>query len=242
MQRSHTRIVQRTCTRTPEPRRLPGRATPGERADPPASCRHPLMAAAGASESSRPPADERPARGQAGAAARSSNLVPFPVGEGTFTPRLRVLVVDDSPTVRRQLTVAFDRLGLGCETVDSAARALERLEEQHFDLALIDVVMPDRDGYRLTREIKRDRRLRQMPVIILTSRSSPFDLARGALSGCDAYLTKPVPFRALESAVAKQLRRSLGLDDLTGMMRLSDSQASRPEARTESRVARLFRR
>lgn len=120
----------------------------------------------------------------------------------------RVLVVDDSPTVRRQLGVALDRLGLRHEAVGSAARALERLAHEHYDLALVDVMMPDTDGYRLTREIRRDRRLRGLPVIILTSRSSPFDLARGALAGCDAYLTKPVPFRALEAAVRKQLRRA----------------------------------
>ena len=157
--------------------------------------------------------------------------------------RLRVLVVDDSPTVRRQLTIALERLGLACETVDSAARALERLAHEHFDLALVDVVMPDADGYKLTRDIKRDKRLRQMPVIILTSRSSPFDLARGALSGCDAYLSKPVPFRALEAAVVRQLRRSLALDDLSRVMASPDAADAQDQSpRPESRLARLFRR
>lgn len=128
-------------------------------------------------------------------------------GEGEEAPR--VLIVDDSATVRRQIGVALDRLGLRHEAVGSAAQALERLAVEPFDLALVDVMMPDTDGYRLTREIRRDRRIRQLPVIILTSRSSPFDLARGALAGCDAYLTKPVPFRALETAVRKQLQRSV---------------------------------
>ena len=183
---------------------------------------------------------------QSGAEPSFEETLPGPaarsVGEHTTGPGLRVLVVDDSPTVRRQLTVAFDRLGLACETVDSAGRALERLADEHFDLALVDVVMPDWDGYKLTREIKRNKRLRQMPVIILTSRSSPFDLARGALSGCDAYLTKPVPFRALESAVVKQFRRSIGAEELARMMRVSDSEALRMDQKPESRVARLFRR
>jgi len=153
--------------------------------------------------------------------AAPSNLVAFPINavDPPISQRLRVLVVDDSPTVRRQLTVAFDRMGIVSEVVASAAQALEKLREQHFDLALLDVVMPDMDGYRLTREIRRNRTWRQMPVIILTSRSSPFDLARGALAGCDTYLTKPVPYRALEAAVIKQLRRSLAIDDLTGLMR-----------------------
>jgi twitching motility two-component system response regulator PilG len=138
-------------------------------------------------------------------------------------------------------------MGIACECAESGAEALERLGEDHFDLALVDVVMPDMDGYRLTREIKRNRRLRQMPVIILTSRSSPFDLARGALAGCDTYLTKPVPFRALEAAVVKQMRRSLAIDDLTGLIRTSTAlpaspAAPAPAAGAASRLAKLFGR
>ncbi len=179
--------------------------------------------------------------------ATASNLVAFPrshLGEGANTPRLRVLVVDDSPTVRRQLAGALERLGVASEAFGSAAEALQRLAEQHFDLALLDVVMPDMDGYKLTREIKRNKQLRQLPVIILTSRSSPFDLARGALAGCDAYLTKPVPFRALEAAIVKQLRKSLAIDDLAGLIRPStppDASAG-PARPPESRLARLFGR
>ncbi len=175
-----------------------------------------------------------------------SNLLQFPRAPSTEgAGRLRVLVVDDSPTVRRQLAMAFERLGLACDAASSAAEALDRLEELHYDLVLVDVVMPDMDGYKLTREIRRDRRLRGLPVIILTSRSSPFDLARGALAGCDTYLTKPVPFRALEAAVLRQLRRSLAIDDLAGLVRSpDDAQGGAPErpAPVRSRVARFFGR
>lgn len=149
--------------------------------------------------------------------ATGSNLVRFPMGRSPAVvepPRLRVLVVDDSPTVRQQLTAAFQRMGMACDAVSSAGAAIERLHEVHVDLVLADVVMPDMDGYKLTREIKRNKVLRQIPVIILTARSSPFDLARGALAGCDAFLTKPVPLKALQAAVFKQLRKSLAIDDL----------------------------
>lgn len=175
-----------------------------------------------------------------------SNLLNFPLNavEPPISQRLRVLVVDDSPTVRRQLTIAFDRMGIACEAVESAGKGIEKLWEQHFDLALVDVVMPGMDGYKLTREIKRNRHWRQLPVIILTSRSSPFDLARGALAGCDTYLTKPVPYRALEAAVIKQMRRSLAIDDLTGMMRTATQPvAPAPAAPAPTGVmARFFRR
>ncbi|MGA0796722.1 MAG: response regulator [Quisquiliibacterium sp.] len=149
-------------------------------------------------------------------------------------------MVDDSATVRAQLKIALERLGLGCVTANSASEAIQQLESASFDLALIDVVMPDSDGYKLTREIKRDQRWRKMPVIILTSRSSPFDLARGALAGCDAYLSKPVPFRALQQALVNQLRKSLGIEDLSALMRLAGE--DEPTQRLGSRLARLFGR
>ena len=118
-----------------------------------------------------------------------------------------MLVVDDSPTVRRQLAVALHRMGLDCEGVNSAREALDTLAVRRYELVFVDVIMPEMDGYRLTREIKRNRLLKPMPVVILTSRSSPFDLARGALAGCDSYLVKPVSMQALRETVARHLQR-----------------------------------
>lgn len=134
-----------------------------------------------------------------------------------MAPRIQVLVVDDSPTVRRQLTLAFERMGVACDAVPSAVAGLERMSAIRYDLVLVDVVMPEVDGYQLTREIRR--RHRGIPVIILTSRSSPFDLARGALAGCASYLVKPVTLRKLEAAVIKVLRKTLAIDDLSGLIR-----------------------
>lgn len=121
--------------------------------------------------------------------------------------RPHALIVDDSPTVRRQLAVALHQMGMTSESVATARDALEQLSRQAFDLVFADVVMPGQDGYQLTREIKRDRSLKGVPVIILTSRSSPFDLARGALAGCSSYLVKPVSLQSLRETVHRQLRR-----------------------------------
>ncbi len=155
----------------------------------------------------------------AGASGAPTNLVAFPGSAEPMSPRIRVLVVDDSPTVRHQLSIAFGRMNVICDVAASAAEALQRLAVQHYDLVLVDVVMPEMDGYKLTRQIRR--RHRGTPVIILTSRSSPFDLARGALAGCNSYLVKPVPLRQLEGAVVKQLRKSLAIDEISSMIRLT---------------------
>jgi two-component system cell cycle response regulator len=81
----------------------------------------------------------------------------------------------------------------------------------------VDVVMPGIDGFRLTREIKRDPTTRATSVVILTSRSTPFDLARGALAGCNCYLVKPVSMQSLRETVARQLRRPVRRDGGLGL-------------------------
>lgn len=138
------------------------------------------------------------------AAAVDAGLV---VTEEGVRRRPRALIVDDSPTVRRQLSLALHRIGLDGEAVSSAQEALDVLAMRSYELVLADVVMPELDGYQLTRAVRRERSLRGMPVILLTSRSSPFDLARGALAGCNSYLVKPVSLQTLHETVQRQLRR-----------------------------------
>lgn len=79
------------------------------------------------------------------------------------------------------------------------------LKGRSYDLAFLDVVMPGTDGYELCRKIKHNPYTRLMPVLMLTSRSSPFDRARGALSGCDSYMTKPITWDTFRQAVDKAL-------------------------------------
>jgi two-component system, cell cycle response regulator len=129
--------------------------------------------------------------------------------------RLRALVVDDNPTVRMQLVMVIERMGLDCDTADGGEAALQKLAQQSYHMIYVDVVMPDMDGYRLTREIKRSRDHKSTPVVILTSKSSPFDRARGALAGCDTYLTKPVELKRLFEATSQCLRKSMAVSDLS---------------------------
>lgn len=128
------------------------------------------------------------------------------VDEGGMSRRARVLIVDDSPTVRRQLMMALQRMGIESDGAGSAAQARSALADRRYDLAFVDVMMPDLDGFKFTRELKRHSSLRAMPVVILTSRSSPLDLARGALAGCNSYLVKPVTLQSLRETLARHIR------------------------------------
>ncbi len=127
---------------------------------------------------------------------------------------LRGLVVDDSATVRAQLEVALQRAGLVVDTAEEGDSALAKLQAAVYDLVFLDVVMPGLNGYELCRKIRGIRNGRHVPVVMLTSRSSPFDRARGALAGCDSYLTKPVAVKEFYNTVHKTLRKRFTLDEL----------------------------
>ncbi len=145
---------------------------------------------------------------------------------------IRILVVDDSPTVRSQLASAVQKLGMACDPVGSALEGLKLFEQRHYDLALVDVVMPEMDGYKLTKEIRRH--FKQTPVIILTSKSSPFDLARGALAGCDTYLVKPVTMQKLKDAMYKSLRKSLAIDDVESVLQAQLARNAQAQAQQQA--------
>lgn len=164
------------------------------------SAREAARTAAQQAAASRPTGSELTVGELAGGDAANAILAPR---------RPRALIVDDSPTVRRQLSVALHQMGMDCETVGDATSALDLLGQRVYELIFADVMMPGRDGYQLTRDIKKNRSLKGVPVIILTSRSSPFDLAKGALAGCSSYLVKPVSLQSLRDTVSRQLRRAV---------------------------------
>jgi twitching motility two-component system response regulator PilG len=117
--------------------------------------------------------------------------------------RFHALVVDDSPTVRKQLELSLNLLGGSVHCVESGEDALNVLEQKEFDMIFLDVVMPGADGYQVCKTIKRDKRHKNTPVVMLTSKSSPFDKVRGSLAGCNSYLTKPVQEATFREVVSK---------------------------------------
>jgi CheY-like chemotaxis protein len=141
--------------------------------------------------------------------APAVRMAPLPVQRST---NLRALIVDDSASVRRQMCLALQQMGLDADAVGLAQEAMDQLSVRSYDIIFADVMMPGVDGYKLTKMIKKDRALRDIPVVILTSRSSPFDLARGAFAGCNSYLVKPVSLKSLKRTILKNLSRSLPMD------------------------------
>ena len=118
----------------------------------------------------------------------------------------QVLVVDDSAAVRGHLSSVLETWGYNVTVADSGEAGVIAVGKNGFSCVLMDVLMPGIDGYDACRRIKAMPNRADTPVVMLTSKSSPFDKIRGKMAGCDAYLTKPVEKARLMEVVAKHAR------------------------------------
>lgn len=121
---------------------------------------------------------------------------------------LKVVVVDDSNTIRRSAEVFLKQAGCVVALAEDGFSAMSVIVDQKPDIVFVDVMMPRLDGYQACALIKRNETFRATPVIMLTSKDGVFDRARGRLAGCDDYLTKPFTRESLLGAVASHAKRA----------------------------------
>jgi two-component system cell cycle response regulator len=122
--------------------------------------------------------------------------------------RHRALVVDDSPTVRKQLVLELGSFNIQVDTAETGEECLEKLKDFDYDIIFLDVVMPGMDGYQVCKTIRRGAQTKLTPIVMLTSKSSPFDKVRGSLAGCSSYLTKPVDYENFYHVLEEYLQQS----------------------------------
>jgi twitching motility two-component system response regulator PilH len=115
-------------------------------------------------------------------------------------PIRKILVVDDSKTELHHLSDLLGRQGYAVRTAENGDEAMRRLAEDKPDLILMDVVMPGRNGFQLTRAITRDPRYADVPVIMCTSKDQETDKVWGMRQGARDYIVKPV---VAEELIAK---------------------------------------
>jgi chemotaxis protein histidine kinase CheA/ActR/RegA family two-component response regulator len=146
---------------------------------------------------------------------QSEAFIPFDHSHGTMYQPVdtdlssilqRVLVVDDSLVVRKVMQRDIEGLGLEAVVAVDGVNALEVLEENEVDIALIDLEMPRMNGYELLEKIKNDSRYQNLPTIIITSRSGELHRERALDLGADEYITKPYDLTSL-----KQMMESIVL-------------------------------
>jgi twitching motility two-component system response regulator PilH len=104
----------------------------------------------------------------------------------------KILVVDDSKTELHHLTDLLGKRGYTVRTAENGDEAMRRLVEEKPDLILMDVVMPGKNGFQLTRSITRDPRFAGVPVIMCTSKNQETDKVWGMRQGARDYIVKPV--------------------------------------------------
>lgn len=119
----------------------------------------------------------------------------------------RILLVDDSSTV-----LTFERLmlrdeGFELHTARDGSEALAAVQREHFDLVLLDIVMPNINGLECCRQLKHDEQTRAVPVIIVTTKGDQGMVADAYKAGCDDFITKPIDRLELLEKVRKFVGR-----------------------------------
>ena len=120
----------------------------------------------------------------------------------------KILIVEDEPGIAFGLETDLKMEGYAVQLVDDGCKALERAGKESFDLILLDVMLPGKDGFEVCRELRRAGV--RTPVILLTARTHEAEKVMGLEVGADDYVTKPFSHRELRARIKAVLRRTAG--------------------------------
>lgn len=121
----------------------------------------------------------------------------------------RILIVDDEPSITEFVSYAMQKEGYQTEIASDGEEALRKIEQHHFDLFILDIMLPGIDGYELCRRI---RAKMSTPILFLSARDTELNKVVGLELGADDYLAKPFGVRELLARTRALLRRSQGND------------------------------
>lgn len=117
---------------------------------------------------------------------------------------MNLLIVEDDITIRQGLKFYLEQENFNVISVEFAGDAIKTINNNHIDLILLDVNLPDMDGFELFKEIKK---IKDIPIIFLTANDLEVSVVRGLDMGADDYITKPFKARELVSRIKNVLRR-----------------------------------
>ncbi len=124
------------------------------------------------------------------------------------TLNAKVMVIDDSKTIRRSAETLLKKAGCEVVTAIDGFEALAKITVHKPDIIFVDIMMPRLDGYQTCALIKNNQSFKATPVIMLSSKDSIFDRARGRIVGSDKYLTKPFSREDLINAINTHVGRA----------------------------------
>ncbi|HEX2949709.1 MAG TPA: response regulator [Armatimonadota bacterium] len=120
----------------------------------------------------------------------------------------RILVVDDEQDIRQLVALIMEAAGYEVVQAANGMEGLRALEEKTYDLVILDIMMPEMDGWEVCRHIKNQSQTKDIPVLILTVRSQPLDKVIGMeVVHANDYLTKPFERRELLDAVERLITK-----------------------------------
>lgn len=120
----------------------------------------------------------------------------------------RILIVEDEESLLKLESILLTTKGFVVQGVANGIAAMEAISDHPPDLVLLDVMLPGLDGFEVCRQIKGNPETRHIPVILLTAKKSPEDLARGKEVGADQYITKPFKSSMVVAAIEELLAKN----------------------------------
>jgi signal transduction histidine kinase len=150
----------------------------------------------------------------------SGSAIPAPEaasshGGAAQAPGARLLVVDDSATNRNLLVRRLQRQGYAVEEARNGSEALDRVATENFDLVLLDIMMPVMDGFEVLERMKQSRRMRTVPVVMISALDEINSVVRAIEMGAEDYLLKPFDPVLLRARIGALLEKKRLRDELT---------------------------
>jgi two-component system OmpR family response regulator len=138
----------------------------------------------------------------------------------TSPPEAKLLVVEDEPNIRELLATSLRFAGFEVHVAADGATALKQAATHHPDLVVLDVMLPDMDGFTVTRKLRESGRI--LPIVFVTARDSVEDKVKGLTVGGDDYVTKPFSLEEVVARIRAVLRRTRGEIDDGATLRFHD--------------------
>jgi two-component system OmpR family response regulator len=138
----------------------------------------------------------------------------------TSPPEAKLLVVEDEPNIRELLATSLRFAGFEVHVAADGATALKQAATHHPDLVVLDVMLPDMDGFTVTRKLRESGRI--LPIVFVTARDSVEDKVKGLTVGGDDYVTKPFSLEEVVARIRAVLRRTRGQIDDGATLRFHD--------------------
>ena len=128
----------------------------------------------------------------------------------------KILIVDDDPDTVKFINIMLSRLGYQVVSATSGMEALERVQVEHPDLIILDVMMPGMDGYEVSRNLRRNPKTATTPILMFTAKTTIEDKLAGYDAGVNLYLTKPIHPIDLQANIRNLLTQKITKAEATG--------------------------